>query len=115
MFCCFFDSVRHETGAFVVMPNHVHVIWRPFEEFSLEQVLHSIKRESSRKINQRAGNSGKLWQEESHDRIVRDAEHLWKCLQYIGRNPSKAGLGEGEDMRWVSLTWKEHGWDFLRE
>ncbi len=109
----FFHLKRHETGAFVVMPNHVHVLLRPLEDESLEKILMSIKRESSRTINAETGKSGALWQEESYDRIVREPEHLWKCLQYIGKNPAKANLGEGKELRWVSETWQQCGWDFV--
>lgn len=109
----FFDSNRHETGACVIMPNHVHALLRPLAGFSLERILHSIKRESSRQINARVGRSGSLWQEESYDRIVRNSEHLWKCLQYIGANPAKANLKRGDARRWVREPWKELGWDFV--
>lgn len=111
----YFHMNRQETGAFVVMPNHVHALLRPLGDFSLEQVLKSIKRESSRKINSATGSSGALWQEESYDRIVREPEHLWRCLQYIGRNPAKAKLEQGEQMRWVCESWRNQGWEFIDE
>ncbi len=111
----YFHMKRHETGAFVVMPNHVHTLLRPLGDYSLEQILRSIKRESARKINAESGKSGAFWQEESYDRIVREPEHLWQCLQYIGKNPAKANLGQGDDRRWVSETWRECGWDFKDE
>lgn len=111
----YFHMKRHETGAFVVMPNHVHALLRPLEDFSLEKILKSIKRESARKINARSGKTGSLWQEESYDRIVREPEHLWRCLQYIGKNPAKANLGQGDDIRWISESWREYAWNFTDE
>ncbi|MCB1061541.1 MAG: hypothetical protein KDN20_01310 [Verrucomicrobiae bacterium] len=114
----FFDtsapSPRYELGAYVVMPNHVHCLIRPLsaEEFPLETLEGSWKRFVSREINRLQGTSGSIWFQESYDRIVRDAEHLYRCLQYIGRNPLKANLREGEFARWVSPTWEEFGWRF---
>jgi len=103
----------YELGAMAIMPNHVHALIRPSETRTLEEILKSRKQWTSRRINRRAETSGALWQAESYDRIVRDGEHLWKVLQYIGRNPAKAGIKEVETMRWVSPTWQECGWGFV--
>jgi hypothetical protein len=53
-----------------------------------------------------------LWQEESFDRIARDEEHLYRVVQYIGRNPDKAELGQGEFVRWIDPEWEQIGWGF---
>jgi REP element-mobilizing transposase RayT len=109
-----FDGTRYELGAFVVMPNHVHALVRPlaWKLHSLETIVGGWKQFSSRRINERIGAKGKLWQDESYDRIVRDAEHLWRCLQYIGRNPEKAGLAREACLLWVKPEWAAAGWTF---
>jgi hypothetical protein len=43
-------------------------------------------------INQRRNASGSIWQDESWDRIVRDAAEFDEKLQYMADNPVKAGL-----------------------
>ena len=43
-----------------------------------------------------------LWQPESFDRIVRDEEHLYQIIQYIGRNPRLANLSPGESRLWLN-------------
>jgi putative transposase len=85
------------------MPNHVHVLVRPYSDATcpLEAIEQGWKGFSSRAINKALATSGQWWQHESYDRIVRDEEHLWKCLQYIGENPSRARLGPEEARRWV--------------
>jgi hypothetical protein len=60
------------------------------------------------------GKTGVLWQDESYDRIVRDEEHLWRCLQYIGSNPRKIGLTNAEYRLWVNPDWEAIGWTFSR-
>ena len=91
-----FDGERYALAAFVVMPNHVHVLFRLVTPHRLEEVLKSWKGFTAREINRRLGKSGQLWQEEYWDRIIRNEAHFAKCREYILSNPSKAGLREGE-------------------
>lgn len=110
----YFDDDRYELGGYVVMPNHVHVVVRPLNsvEHSLENILQGWKRHTAKRINQQCRRRGVFWQEESFDRIIRDAEHLWRCLQYIGRNPRKAKLGVPQYSLWIRPEWESLGWRF---
>ena len=98
------------------MPNHVHAIVRPMgsDDQELEDVLRLCKGRSARAINKHLGMSGPLWQRESYDRIIRDEEHLWRCLQYIGRNPKKAGLTNASCQLWINPEWEKIGWKFVQ-
>jgi REP element-mobilizing transposase RayT len=109
-----FDDDTYELGSYVVMQNHVHAIMRPLRPKvdPLEKILQSRKLRTSREINAKLGLEGKLWQEESFDRIIRDEEHLYRCLQYIGDNPRRGGLPHNACPRWVRPSWKDLGWDF---
>jgi putative transposase len=113
----FLDGSRYELGAYIVMPNHVHAIVRPLEPDSnaLESILQSRKRHTARRINRLLAQTGTFWQEESFDRIIRDEEHLWRCIQYIGRNPQLAGLTAEEYCRWIQPRWRDLGWRFEDE
>ena len=112
-----FDGKSYLLFAYVIMPNHVHAIMKPLlcETHPLEKCLHSRKRRMSREINKARGKTGGLWQEESFDRIVRDLEHLKNCLKYIGDNPAKAALSEGEYVLWLRPEWRDAGWSFDME
>lgn len=109
------DGDGYHLGCYVTMPNHVHAIIRPLlpQEHPLEDILRGCKRHSSRKINAAVGRSGTLWQEESFDRIIRDEEHLWRCIQYIGRNPGIAGLPLEQYRLWVRPEWEQCEWRFF--
>jgi REP element-mobilizing transposase RayT len=109
-----FDGIRYELGCYVVMPNHVHLVIRPTrgDADALEKILQSWKRYSAQKINCVLGVNGPFWQEESYDRIIRDEDHLARAIQYVGDNPTKAGLAEGQFHQWIRPEWEQAGWTF---
>ncbi len=92
----FFDGQRYYVDAFVVMPNHVHVLVQPLTGFHLSEIVHSWKSYTARQINKVLGHSGTVWMQESFDRIVGDWDALVRCRAYIARNPEKARLGSDE-------------------
>jgi putative transposase len=106
------DGARCELDCHVVMPNHVHAVVRPLNPATdpLEKVLQSWKESSSRWINELFVRSGTFWQWESFDRIIRDEEHLWRVIRYVGANPRKAGLPVGETPLWIRPEWVALGW-----
>jgi valyl-tRNA synthetase len=87
-----FAGERYELHSWVVMPNHVHALVRPWSGYQLKDILHSWKLFSSRRINQLVGRSGQLWQHESYDHIVRSEQALPRISEYIERNPELAGI-----------------------
>ncbi|MFZ4777006.1 MAG: molybdenum cofactor biosynthesis protein MoaE, partial [Terrimicrobiaceae bacterium] len=94
-----FDGQRYQLGPFVIMPNHVHVLFRPFDTQAIQQILHSWKSYTAKEINRLAGRSGALWQEDYWDRMVRHESHFEACVKYILANPEKARLKPGEYQR----------------
>jgi REP element-mobilizing transposase RayT len=109
-----FDDDRYELDCFVVMPNHVHVIVRPLKPalYPLAVIVGGWKKYSSRRINRELQRTGDRWQDESFDRILRDEEHLWRAIQYIGSNPDRAGLPRESCPLWIRPAWVELGWQF---
>ena len=89
-----FDGERYEIASFVVMPNHVHVLFRPLGKHTLPEILKSWKGFTARKINKRIGKTGALWQNEYWDRLIRSERHFFKVAEYIRENPVKAGFKE---------------------
>jgi REP element-mobilizing transposase RayT len=107
-----FQARRYFVSCFVLMPNHVHLTIQPQGGYELEEILRNMKGYVARKANSWLGREGAFWDQESYDRIVRDEEHLFRVLQYIGRNPARAGLPKVEGMRWVDPSWEAAGWGF---
>ncbi len=84
-----FDGERYELGTFVIMPNHVHVLFRPLGEHRLEDILQTWKRYSAREINKRRGKEGSIWQREYWDRLIRTEKQFEWTRNYIVTNPAK--------------------------
>ena len=81
----------------VFMPDHVHLVLcpRPCGQgkwYDLADIMKGIKGVSARRINQILGTAGKVWQQESYDRIIRDDLEMQDILNYLWENPVKAGL-----------------------
>jgi len=110
----YFADTRYQLGCYVVMPNHVHVAVRPLQpaEHPLEIIVGGWKRFAAVDINRSQNRQGALWQEESFDRIIRDEEHLFRVIQYIGSNPQRAGISRDICPLWINPEWVAAGWKF---
>ena len=99
------DVLRHYLlHAFVVMPNHVHLLVTP--AVALPKLTKSLKGITARRANAMLALTGSpFWQEESYDHLVRQATEFDKIRIYIERNPVRAGLVlEASDYRWSSAA-----------
>lgn len=84
-----FDYINYQQCiilAYVIMPNHIHIIMMPYPGETATSVLGSVKQYSSNKINKLTGGTGSIWQKEPFDRIIRNARHLQNCVTYIQLN-----------------------------
>ena len=102
------NSWTIDLRAIVVMPDHVHVIFTPLidagksEVFSLARITKGIKGTSAHLINRQRRESGKVWQEQSFDRVLRVSEKLDEKIAYILDNPVRKGLvSSSEEYRWL--------------
>jgi leucyl-tRNA synthetase len=97
-----FDGERYMMDSFVVMPNHVHVLFQLKEGNKLEDVMQSWKSFTAKKINEALGREGVLWQRDYWDRLVRGGKHAGNLRRYVERNPEKANLKEGEFLLYLA-------------
>jgi REP element-mobilizing transposase RayT len=96
-----FDGLRYQMDCFVVMPNHVHALFRLLGPHRLESVVKSWKGFAAREINRHLKRRGNLWQENYWDRLIRNENHWTKCREYIRDNPAKARLPQNQFMLFV--------------
>ena len=103
----FFEGERYLLRAWVVMPNHVHVVLWPMPNHTLSHIAQSWKRFTARQANNVLNRSGQaFWQPESFDHWVRNDEEHARCCRYVEYNPVKARLcARPEDWRWSS-AWR---------
>jgi putative DNA methylase len=100
---------RYELHAFVVMPNHVHILVTP--SVTSSRWLGPMKGFISHQANKLMCTHGKpFWQEESYDHLVRSNVEFERIRRYLEGNPVTAGLvGTAEEFRWSSARKTEAG------
>ena len=81
------DKILYELIAFSIMPNHVHLLFKPLK--NLPSVMHQIKGSSAKLINEIMEKRGKFWANEYYDRAIRNEKHFGIVYEYIKNNPLK--------------------------
>ena len=110
-----------EVFAWVLMPEHVHLMCRPRPSTTLKTALVSVKMSVSRRVLARwhstgnpiladlkdTGGRARFWlQGGGFDRNVRSEAEFADEIRYIHHNPVKRGLvSKPEDWRWSSVRW----------
>jgi putative DNA methylase len=102
----YFDGSRYRLEAWVVMPNHVHVLATPIGGASLSAVVHSWKSFTAKKANALLGRTGTFWATEYFDRAIRDEVHFASAVEYFSMNPVKAGLCGAPEAWRFSSVWR---------
>ncbi|MGH7144751.1 MAG: REP-associated tyrosine transposase [Planctomycetota bacterium] len=101
-----FNRQRYLLHAWVIMPNHVHLIVEESPDFPLREIVHSWKSFSVKEANRVLGRTGAFWQREYWDRFIRHRAHYDSSLSYIYDNPVKAGLVD-DVARWKWSSWNK--------
>ena len=91
-----FSGERYVLDSFVIMPNHIHVLFDLVPGYRLKKILYSWKSFTAKQINAKTGQSGPVWADDYWDRLIRSDQHLQACRRYIQSNPVKAKLRAGE-------------------
>jgi len=99
-----FDGERYELTDFVVMPNHVHLLAAFRTEDQMLRQCEGWKHYQGVQINRAIGSSGRFWQQDGFDHLVRSAEQFEHFRRYIADNPRKARLRVGEFIVWSKPT-----------
>lgn len=94
----------YDLFAWVVMPNHVHVVLKPNEK--LPEIMRWMKSATAGRANRLAGRKGQaFWQREYFDRWIRTGKALASVIAYVEANPVNAGLVScAEDWPWSSAA-----------
>ena len=121
------QEVQTTTGfqllAYVIMPEHIHLVLVPQDKERLGSIIGEIKRLSSKRIHRklvdehsmllsrltvkRNGSSRfAFWQRRCYDHNCRTPVSVWQKVCYCHNNPVKRGLvREPGRWRWSSYSW----------
>jgi REP element-mobilizing transposase RayT len=94
----------YDLHAYVIMPNHVHVVWQP--KTAMPSILRWLKSVTANRAKRLLGlNVKAFWQDESYDHWIRSDAEFQKIVRYVERNPVKAGLVDSiEAWPWSSAA-----------
>jgi putative transposase len=91
-----------EVWAWVLMPNHVHLILVPADEDGLRRALAPTHRRYAGHIHAREQRTGHFWQGR-FGCVAMDDDHLAAALVYVAMNPVRARLADrAQDWPWSS-------------
>ena len=110
--------------AYVILPNHIHVLLQPTGKSNFSQIMNSTKSNFTKdyKAKHTITGSLSLWQPRFWDHIIRDAWDLEKHFDYVHYNPIKHGLvTRPEDYQhssyryWLEKGYYDVGWGWDEE
>ncbi len=91
------DGERYQLIAWVIMPNHAHILLTPMRGVKVCDIMHSIKSYTAHEANKILNRKGRFWSKEYFDRYIRDYRHFASTITYIENNPVKARLCESPE------------------
>ncbi len=98
------------------MPEHVHCVLHALDDaeagpFSTVEILQNLKSVAAHKINRALHRSGRVWQEEAFDHIVRSGLELARKIDYVKFNPVRRGLcAAPEEYPWLWINPEPFTW-----
>jgi len=111
--CLHDDGVKLYMHGAVVMPDHVHLVFTPLRDaagatYGMAVIMNGMKGASAHTVNRVLKRTGRVWQSESFDRMLRSDEDARAVAEYICQNPVRAGLARTEDdYQWLWRRWVE--------
>lgn len=97
------DELRFELLAWVIMPDHMHLVVQLPDRVSSDSVMRLVKGRFSRRWNHRRRAGGPLWQTRFHERVLTSERALLAAVEYVHANPVVAGLVDvAGDYEWSS-------------
>ena len=86
------DAGKFNVHAFVIMPDHVHVLLTPAIDQSTSRCIQLLKGGYSHAARDQS--RGDIWQPGHHEHRIRDEEDLRNQMLYIENNPARKSYAE---------------------
>ncbi len=78
--------------AYVLMPDHFHLLGTPTHERSISRMLQSVGRRYVAYFNQRVGRTGTLWEGRYRSTVLDPDRYLLPVMRHVELNPVRAAL-----------------------
>ncbi len=96
--------------AYILMPDHIHLLASPGSENSISKTLQSLGRNYVQYYNMRYKQSGSLWEGRYRATVVDSKAYLLSCCHFIETNGVRNGLVKrSEDYFWSSYGYNAGG------
>ena len=94
-----------DVHAYVLMPNHVHLLVTPRQATSVSAFMKQVGQRYAQYFNRTYSRTGAFWEGRFHSSIVDTDRYFLACHKYIELNPVRAGLcGRAADYQWSSFA-----------
>jgi putative transposase len=102
-----FHGPRYELRAWVVMSNHVHVLFK-VDGVPMSSIVESWKKHTANWANRMLKRRGSFWAPGYFDTYMRDTEHERRTVLYIESNPTRAKLVlDPKEWPWSSAGFRD--------
>ncbi len=91
--------------AYVLMPNHFHLLVTPGTAEGLPRMMQAVGRRYVRVFNLAHGRSGTLWEGRYRSTLLQPERYLLPCMAYFDLNPVRAGTAAAA----AAYPWSSHG------
>jgi putative DNA methylase len=103
----FRHNINYELRAWVIMPNHVHLLFLVMG-VPMWEVIDAWKGYTAKQANRMLGRRGHFWQDGYWDTYMRSDEHEARARRYIENNPAKAKLvASRKEWSWSSARFRD--------
>jgi len=103
----FFHGERYDLRAWVVMPNHVHLLFQVLG-VPMSELIDAWKDYTAKQANKLLERKGTFWQDGYWDTYMRDEAHELRTKRYIENNPVKAHLASvPKEWPWSSARFRD--------
>ena len=97
------EATEVSVWAWVLMPNHVHLILTPQDRDGIRRALSKVHRAYAGHVHARLKRTGHFWQGR-FGCVAMDEDLLGTALRYVALNPVRARLvDQATDWRWSSV------------
>ena len=91
--------------AYVLMPDHLHLLATPAQAEALSRVMQGIGRRYVRWFNARYRRSGTLWEGRFRSTVLEPGAYLLDCMRLVELHPARSGLiDDAAAYPWSSLA-----------